>query len=178
LTRPALPAALLAAAPIFALALLPAAVVATPDLAAPAPPGHPVESCAECHFDGPPRVDSPAISLVDPAGHYAAGKTHVLTVHLALAEGETGGFLAALWREDGAAGTLAAGEGTAARGEAVISAPPVRAATADGLRWSFAWTSPEAPGTVHLQLAANAGNGDQSPLGDRLHAQTIPLAVR
>ena len=52
-----------------------------------------------------------------------------------------------------------------------------------GARWSFSWQAPteggpEGGGPVVIHVAANSGNGDNSPLGDLVYTteRTLPMA--
>jgi len=42
-------------------------------------------------------------------------------------------------------------------------------------QWSFEWTAPDASGAAILHIAANSGNGDNSPLDDLIYTDRIEL---
>ena len=50
---------------------------------------------------------------------------------------------------------------------------------ADGemAEWTFRWTAPAESGSVVLHVAANSGNGDNSPLEDLVYALALELTA-
>ena len=145
-------------------------------------------TCAACHRGAPLDDATGTLTLAAPA-RYAAGEEHVLEVRLARAGMERGGFqLSARFAEGALAGrqagvltVLPEADPGAQRG----AKPPVQvlaahdiafashtaagAALASGgeVRWRVRWRAPaKAAGPVAFHVAANAGNHDDSELGD------------
>ena len=46
----------------------------------------------------------------------------------------------------------------------------------DRAAWTVEWVAPAAGGTVHFHVAANSGNGDNSPLGDLVYVAAAEVA--
>jgi hypothetical protein len=40
-------------------------------------------------------------------------------------------------------------------------------------KWTFEWTAPSTPTPVVFNVAANASNGDASPLGDHIYTAAV-----
>lgn len=137
------------------------------------------EACASCHFDRSPIEDSGALTLAGLPDTVEPGQSYRLTVRFAPEAMDIAGFLIVARAADGApAGAFeAAGErvesrGAAARSTLAGSEPQDGAAT-----WTVAWRAPETPGTAVISIAANAGNRDASPFGDRIHLRRAAAAV-
>lgn len=146
-------------------------------------------TCVSCHFASTPD----SLGSLRLRGLPAApepGRTYALIVELAREDMLAAGFeLSARFacgpargRQAGAFRVL--GDDVAVTRQAGVdyvhqtlagSAP----STPGVARWRIEWTAPgERPARVHFHLAANAANGDESPLGDRVYAlvETIGAA--
>jgi hypothetical protein len=149
-------------------------------------------SCHSCHFDR--SLDPPGARLA-VAGFppsYTAGRRYRFTVRLETREpdpGGRGGFeLAVRYAEGEAAGAqagrLAAGDERVRVIEAGEPAVEYAQHTLEGSRlrdgqlaWAVEWTAPDRPALpVLLHVAANAADGDDSPLGDRVYLVSLPSA--
>jgi hypothetical protein len=150
------------------------------------------EGCASCHLGATPVPDGAVLRIEGLPDAPTAGMTYELTVVLEDPDLVNAGFLLTLEAGDAATGPLTAvGEATgtlAAVGDAAgelaavderveVDASGTRArstwagsfqaAPGEG-RWQLNWTAPANPaGGIRLDLWANAGNDDLSPLGDR-----------
>jgi hypothetical protein len=146
-------------------------------------------TCRVCHRGEELNAPGGTLELVAPAS-WAPGSEHVLEVRLARAGMRRAGFqLTARWADGpqvkGQAGELAA-EGNRVQLVAahdVAWAAHTRGSSRVGkdgeARWSVRWTAPaEATGPVVFHVAANAGNDDDSELGDFVYtavARSEPL---
>ncbi|MDH3272708.1 MAG: hypothetical protein OEN56_15325 [Gemmatimonadota bacterium] len=105
--------------------------------------------------------------------------TYLLTVVLAADETAVAGFqLSARFEEDGVdAGGLHAVDARTARsdsaGTSYMHHSRVGSITHDpsGSSWSVRWTAPRSSRAVAFHVAANSGNGDNSPLGDLVYTE-------
>ena len=63
-----------------------------------------------------------------------------------------------------------------AQGSEIRSLEPKRGS--HKIRWKFIWMSPAEPiGDVEFHIAVNAGNDDQSALGDEIHFKSVIATV-
>lgn len=159
--------------------LLPVVLVAYQDGPVPGVTGGFGEpTCAQCHKGKP--ADDRALAVAVPKT-YRAGQVYRVRVTLARPGLEVGGFEISARYESGAARGKQAGalRTTDARTQ-VVTGTGVQYAqhteagsrAADGgiLSWVLEWQAPARPaGTVIFHVAANASNGDYSPLGDRIY---------
>lgn len=141
--------------------------------------GYGEPTCRACHTDEDLNPPGGRLSLEGWPQAYEPGRTYPLTVVLVSEEMGAAGFQLATRLPSGAsAGTLAAeDERTTVVDSAGVSyaqhtrtgtevADPARAA------WSVRWTAPDS-GTIRLHVTANSANGDDSPLGDYVYAETL-----
>ena len=145
--------------------------------------------CTACHFDSVAKWDSDTLVLEGLPEMYEGGKTYELTVRLEDADMRIAGFLLSA-RTAGAdpcgapAGRLKPLDRRTAR--LVYGVPPVeylRSVSSEiephlapTAIWKLSWRAPDtADGQVAFHLAANAGNGDDSPFGDRVYRLEIIL---
>lgn len=190
--------ALRAASGAAALVVVLATVAAAPSaFHATAPPaavtgGFGEATCASCHigndlnaFGGRVAVEGLPTTEGRP-GTYEAGGEYVLTIDLRADETSVAGFqLAARFTEGrhrgASAGTLEPLDSrtavTDSLGVRYLHQTEAGSATADpgGGSWSFVWRAPTDGGPVALHVAANSGNGDNSPLGDLVYTAAYTL---
>ncbi len=159
------------------LAAIPFAARAYPEGAPWKTLDRPGEACASCHFGDAPVAESEALTVEGAPALAAPGETYQLTLRFAPGEAGIAGYLATFRRAEGEAGTVAPGEGQAAKDAAVRSTAPLPVSAEACAEWTFAWTAPDTPGPVALHIAANAANDDASPFGDTVHVKTVVLAV-
>jgi len=145
------------------------------------------QSCHLCHLDNP--VNSPGGS-VDVAGippTYAVGQTYSLTITLTRADMRRGGFEIAARYASGRQRGKQAGTWTVLDARAQLIPGAVdkaltfvqhnlagsRAATRGINAWTIDWTAPDATAPVQFNIAANASNNDDSPLGDYIYLKAV-----
>lgn len=133
------------------------------------------ETCASCHTGSEVNAFGGSVTLEGLTGTYEAGREYVLTVKLEAEGTVTGGFQMAARFEGGAhenAGTLTPltdrVETSDSAGVTYAHHAPAGVRTVDdsGTSWQVAWRAPIETGVVAFHIAANSGNGDDSPLGD------------
>jgi hypothetical protein len=139
-------------------------------------------SCHACHFEADVNTNPGQVAIDGLPERYAAGVEYPLTVILQRPGMTTGGLqLTARFRDSGAqAGsfTVAPGEGERLKvdvkdGVQYVNQRSVGATLTSpgGGTWTVGWTAPPAGGGVRFDVAANAGNRDESASGD--HVFTI-----
>jgi hypothetical protein len=183
----ALPALLVACASAASAAGLVRTAPAFPHAPPPAHTGGFGEpTCHACHFGSEPDAPGGFARLEGLPGIVSAGATLELTVVVGDAEMAVAGFqLAARFADGRQAGSFRPLDGDAAvthDGEPAIAyahhtlegTVPNGAGTR---RWRLAWTAPLRPGTVSFHVATHAGDGDGSPLGDRVRTATASVGV-
>lgn len=181
---------------LLASLALPAAIVAFAEGPLPGFTGGFGEpTCRACHLDSPEPPPG-MLKLEGVPLRYEPGREYVIAISLAHPSLARGGFQAALRYADGpdkgrSAGTLAPADDRVQivdgpNGVHYIqhSAKGSVPATAGAIAWRLRWTAPPG-GVVALDVAANAGNDDASPLGDvvatrseRLVPASAPAADR
>lgn len=145
--------------------------------------------CTACHFNGAARRGANNLTLEGLPAVYEGGMTYDLTVRLADADMRLAGFLLSARAAGtdpcgGPAGSLEPVDRRTAR--VVYGLPPVEylRSTSSEIEphpaptaiWKLSWRAPDtADRYVVFHLAANAGNGDESPLGDRIYRLEIIL---
>ena len=170
--------------------ILPLALFAYKDGPPPATTGGFGESdCTECHFGRPLNAPGYTLRLLTLPERYEPGKRYTLTLLLD-PEPPVGGFELSVRFADGPKKGMQAGKLQPVKGlfEVILSNPSPASdpasqpSTESGTqiqyarhsrihpgiaRWAFGWTAPDpAEGAVVFHVAANAANGDDSPLGD------------
>ena len=163
------------------------------------PPGHTggfgEPTCRACHFDAPEEPEAGALIVDGVPAVYRPGAEYAITVTLRDPRLERSGFqLAARFAgEETGAGAAGGAEGGRQAGRLLASSPRVEVVahgdppvlyarqTLDGATpsvrgeasWTVRWLAPPEPaGPVLFHAAANAGNDDDSELGDAVHAAT------
>jgi hypothetical protein len=132
-------------------------------------------TCVECHTE--PESPSGSLDLLGlPVTSSPGGRTKI-GVRLLHTGMERAGFQLSVRHADSTqAGTLtAATDREAIREEGgILYASHTWAgsfAQRDTAEWTVLWDPPESGKTVWIHLVANAGNGDNSPLGDTIYAR-------
>lgn len=173
------------AAVVVALLVASAAALSAGAFHAEAPPagvtgGFGEATCATCHIGSDLNAYGGRVRLEGLPDTYEPGREYVLTVDLAAEETTVAGFeLAARFAEGSRrgenAGELQPVDGRTAASDSLgvryLHQTPEGSQTRDsgGSSWSVAWSAPASGGPVALHLAANSGNGDNSPLGDLVY---------
>jgi hypothetical protein len=174
----------LAAAPIGA-----ARIVVYPDGPPPGTTGGFGEpTCVSCHFASARPDSGGALDVGCLPAAYSIGVRYELTIDLVRPGMERAGFELSARFADGPALGLQAGAfqaldpnvtitesgGVAYVHQTRAGATPPEAGRA---RWRLAWTAPRRADTpVVFHLAANAADGDESPLGDHVYALERTIA--
>lgn len=143
------------------------------------------ETCRSCHFDYDLNIEGGSLTVDGVSKTFKPGKNYEITVTVESERLEVGGFQMTARFEDGTqagsfewAGDLLmftpsvtdeiqylqhTKEGTEPTGERETS-------------WTFTWSAPEESGQdIILNIAANAGNYDDSSFGDWIYAKELIL---
>lgn len=140
-------------------------------------------SCHFCHYDNPVNDHGGTLDLTGVPDLYTPGEAYPLTVRLARPGARRAGFQLSVRFAGGPVRGQQAGRlEPAAGGLQIVKADETgvdylthdesgsRADSSGAAAWRFRWVAPSAPaGPVLFHVAANAGNGDQSPLGDYVY---------
>jgi hypothetical protein len=153
------------------------------------PPGHTggfgEPTCQDCHFQADVNDGAGAVAATGLPHSYEPGGRYRLTVVLAQPGLGVGGFQVAARFEDGTqAGCFTIPDREASR-TAVTSDLGIEyahhlfegtaAGGADSVAWELDWIAPDASRAVVFHVVANAGNGDDSPLGDYVYTARIEV---
>lgn len=156
---------------------MPSVALAFPDVApwGSADPDN-TESCASCHFDGEPIVDSLNVSLVGIVQGVSPGKEYRLAFRLADVNSVVAGFMA-----QASAGEFSSNraKNLEAKDNMIRSTEPVR--PFGRIVWNVRWTAPEdltGLDEVAFDLAINASNHDGSPFGDQIYYRRFVIPVK
>jgi hypothetical protein len=144
-------------------------------------------TCAECHRGNPVNDALGALAIESLPRTYQPARTYRLTVILARPGIQAAGFQLAVRTHDRRgrqAGELAPLDDRTAFATAAYA--PIQylqhsrkgagLTAQDTARWTFLWRAPEGLGPVVFHIAANAANGDNSPLDDFIYAREFVLS--
>jgi len=152
------------------------------------------QSCHLCHLDNPVNAPGGTLALAGVPQSYVPGQTYELTVSLARTGMRRGGFeiaarfaggkqkgkQAGSWKVPDARLQLIPGAVDKSLTFVQHNLMGSRSATPGSNAWTIEWTapSPAAGGvsTVQFNVAANASNDDDSPLGDYIYLKAIRSA--
>ena len=143
-------------------------------------------TCYQCHWDNPLNDPGGRLSLAGVPDTYIPGERYPITVAIAHPELVKGGFQMSARFEDGKnAGAFRSPDPlTASISDEETHVTYVQH-TALGARkaeresrWEVEWTAPSQGGTVVFHVAANASNGDASPLGDFISTTSATVRPR
>lgn len=131
-------------------------------------------SCAACHFDHEPIGRSPSLLLTGLPEYVTMGEAYEVTLRFDVAGAPHAGFL--LSSSIGAFEAI--DDFIETNGAEIRSTKPM--APRNGVAsWSFIWRAGvETSEIVTFRAAANAGNDDQSPFGDKVHFRKIEMLMR
>lgn len=148
-------------------------------------------TCLICHTGSDPNAFGGSVRIEGLPAAYEPGTTYPLEIVLRADETVTAGFqLSARYADGvargGAAGVLGPEDHRAVLVEAEAarylqqSEAGARAPSPEGSSWPITWRAPSGRVPVVFHLAANSGNGDDSPLGDLVYTAvvTLPAARR
>jgi hypothetical protein len=149
-------------------------------------------SCHLCHLDNPINAPGGSLELTGVPPSYDAGRTYSVTVRIAredlrragfeiaarFASGKQRGRQAGAWRVTDARAQLILGAVDKALTFVQHNLAGSRAPSRGENSWTIEWTAPSpATAPVIFNVAANASNNDDSPLGDFIYlksAKTVP----
>ena len=148
-------------------------------------------TCRACHSDAGLNEPGGELTISGAPAAYEPGRTYALEVVLRRAGMLRAGFqLAARFADGPAAGAQAGdlGPGDARSGVIADTVSRVRyiehnlagtALVGDAGRWQVSWTAPgnaRGGGAVLFNVAGNAANDDDSPLGDFIYTTVLRVA--
>lgn len=153
------------------------------------------QSCHLCHLDNPLNAPGGSLTLDGVPQTYVAGQKYPITVTIAreglrrggfeiaarFAAGRLKGRQAGTWRPLDAREQLIPGAVDKALTFVQHNLAGSRVPSTGANTWTIEWTAPIAnpgpPGPVQFNVAANASNNDDSPLGDYIYlksARSVP----
>lgn len=144
------------------------------------------DDCSACHFAGANPTEYSGLVLEGLPDSVSAGKRYELVLKLSDPEGRVGGFQ--LYAASDNFGELEPGEGqktleqTDANGAQKIYVTHAHPAATEPhkngeqvAQWRFHWTAPEELNELMFYIAAVAGDGDDSPVGDNVYLLEVPV---
>jgi hypothetical protein len=149
------------------------------------------QSCHLCHLDNPVNAPGGAVTLDGVPANYVAGQTYEVTVAISREGLRRGGFEIAARFASGRQRGRQAGAWKPLDNRVQLIPGAVdnvltfvqhnlagsRVAATGANRWTIAWTAPSpASAPVQFNVAANASNNDDSPLGDYIYLKAIKSA--
>jgi hypothetical protein len=145
------------------------------------------QSCRLCHLDNPLNAPGGSLELSGAPPSYVAGQTYAITVKVAredvrragfeisarFASGRQKGRQAGTWRVLDARAQLIPGAVDKALTFVQHNLAGSRTTTPGANSWTIEWTAPSpAAAPVQFNVAANASNNDDSPLGDYIYVKS------
>lgn len=149
------------------------------------------QSCHLCHVDNPVNASGGAVALEGVPTTFVAGKTYPITVTISregmrrggfeiaarFASGRQRGRQAGAWRLLDTRAQLIPGAVDKALTFVQHNLTGSRAATPGANTWTVEWIAPAAASApVQFNVAANASNNDDSPLGDFIYVKSARSA--
>ena len=144
-------------------------------------------TCVICHIGDEENAFGGRVAILGLPEAYEPGAVYTLTVVLRAEETTVAGFQLSARFSDGEATGVSAGElapvsprvevktsenGVAYAHQNGVGSP---AQTPDGSNWLVEWTAPESYDPVVFHVAANSGNGDNSPLSDLVYRADVQV---
>ena len=148
-------------------------------------------SCRLCHLDNPLNAPGGSLQLTGVPPSYAPGQVYSITVRIEredtrragfeiaarFASGKQKGRQAGSWRVLDARAQLIPGAVDKALTFVQHNLAGSRAPSPGANAWTIEWTAPEAAtAPVVFNVAANASNNDDSPLGDYIYLKSARSA--
>jgi hypothetical protein len=142
------------------------------------------QSCHLCHLDNPVNAAGGAVTLEGIPSSYVAGQSYPVTVNIAreglrrggfeiaarFASGKQRGRQAGAWKPLDARVQLIPGAVDKVLTFVQHNLAGSRVMETGANTWTIEWTAPSpATGAVQFNVAANASNNDDSPLGDFIY---------
>ena len=146
-------------------------------------------TCLACHFDGELNTPGGTLTIEGLPATFEPGRRYPLTLVITHPQLKAAGFELSARFEKGPDSARQAGSLEVVGDRAAVSlddgtrvqyAHHLRAGTAPAspgsARWTVTWTAPaKASATVVFHAAANAGNDDDSPIGDFIYARAFSV---
>ena len=149
------------------------------------------QSCHVCHMDNPINAPGGRLDVEGAPAAYAAGQSYRITVSIAreglrrggfeiaarFASGKEKGKQAGAWKPTDDRVQLIPGAVDRALTFVQHNLAGSRTPAPGANRWTVEWIAPpEASAPVQFNVAANAANNDDSPLGDFIYVKAIRSA--
>jgi len=149
------------------------------------------QSCHLCHLDNPVNAPGGAVTLEGVPAIYSAGGTYQLTVTISREGLRRGGFEIAARFASGKQRGRQAGTWTPIDNRVQLIPGAVdkvltfvqhnlagsRVPATGANKWTMEWTAPSpASAPIQFNVAANASNNDDSPLGDYIYLKSVRSA--
>ena len=158
------------------------------------PPGHTggfgEPTCIECHIGSDLNKPGSTLEVVGIGGSYRPGELYEVTIRIVSYDMRAAGFQAAFrttkdLNRGKSAGRLRSIDDRVAvvpseSGDVRYVQHTDLGTPANGARaeWTFEWMAPTHGEDVALHVAANSGNGDNSPLDDLVYTNSITITPR
>ena len=151
------------------------------------------QTCHLCHLDNPLNAPGGAVALEGIPPSFTPGQTYPITVTISrqglrrggfeiaarFAGGKQKGRQAGSWRVLDARAQLIPGAVDKALTFVQHNLMGSRVSETGMNTWTVEWTAPAAPaGPVQFNVAANASNNDDSPLGDYIYLRMLRSVPR
>jgi hypothetical protein len=148
------------------------------------------QTCHLCHLDNPINAPGGAITLDGIPPAFMPGQRYPITVTISrqglrrggfeiaarFAGGKQKGRQAGSWQLLDARAQLIPGAVDKALTFVQHNQTGSRALTPGANMWTMEWTAPESGAPVQFNVAANASNNDDSPLGDYIYVKAVRTA--
>ena len=149
------------------------------------------QSCHLCHLDNPVNAPGGSVTLDGIPPSFSAGQTYSITVTVSrdgmrrggfeiaarFASGKHKGKQAGVWKPLDARVQLIPGAVDKVLTFVQHNLAGSRVATTGANSWTIDWTAPPSAAVpVQFNVAANASNNDDSPLGDFIYVKTMKSA--
>jgi hypothetical protein len=149
------------------------------------------QTCHLCHLDNPINAPGGAVALDGIPAAFTPGEAYPITVTISrqglrrggfeiaarFASGKQKGRQAGAWQLVDARAQLIPGAVDKALVFVQHNQMGSRTATPGANTWTIEWTAPSAAaGPVQFNVAANASNNDDSPLGDYIYVKVVRSA--
>jgi len=146
------------------------------------------QSCHLCHLDNPVNAPGGSVEVTGVPAAYVAGQTYAIGVKVMreglrrggfeiaarFASGKQKGRQAGSWKIDDGRAQLIPGAVDRALTFVQHNLAGSRTSKEGTNAWTIEWTAPSpASAPVQFNVAANASNNDDSPLGDYIYVKTL-----
>jgi len=144
------------------------------------------QSCHLCHLDNPVNAPGGSVALMGVPPAFAPGQSYPITVTISrdglrrggfeisarFASGKQKGRQAGTWKPLDPRVQLIPGAVDKALTFVQHNLAGSRVPATGANTWTVEWTAPPAGGPVQFNVAANASNNDDSPLGDYIYLKS------